>query len=102
MPISKYEFDKLKEYNWYECIEKPIRNLVFRLRNNGFNTECSCGHEMYVQCQYIPEGYFMELTRIISIFLNENNLPINYKIELIISIIDGHQYPTVTIYLKNN
>lgn len=39
--------------NWYEeRIEEPVRDLVRLLRNNGFNTECSCGHEMYVQIAY--------------------------------------------------
>lgn len=37
--------------NWYEeNIEESIIPLVKLLRDNGFNTECSCGHEMYVQC----------------------------------------------------
>ncbi len=34
---------------WYQCIEKPVRKIVYALRNHGINTECSCGHEMYVQ-----------------------------------------------------
>ena len=31
--------------NWYKHIEKPVRELVKLLRNNGFNTTCSCGHK---------------------------------------------------------
>ncbi len=35
---------------WYErMIEKPIRPQVKILRDNGFNTTCSCGHDMYVE-----------------------------------------------------
>jgi len=37
---------------WYKKkIEEPIRNLVKILRDNGFNTVCSCGHlpKPYVQ-----------------------------------------------------
>ena len=30
--------------NWYKRIEKPVRDLVYLLRNNGFNTTSSCGH----------------------------------------------------------
>ena len=35
--------------DWYDNIEEPIRPLVRLLRNNGFNTFCSCGHEMWVE-----------------------------------------------------
>jgi len=35
--------------NWYLInIEEPIRDLVRRLRNEGVNTNCSCGHEMWI------------------------------------------------------
>jgi hypothetical protein len=33
---------------WYENIEPGIRPLVRLLRDNGWNTVCSCEHEMYV------------------------------------------------------
>lgn len=47
---------------WYkEYIEEPVRGLVKLLRNNGFNTTCSCGHEMYVECGYIPDGEIQRL-----------------------------------------
>jgi len=43
--------------DWYkEYIEEDIRPLVKLLRENGFNTECSCGHDMYVQCLILPDG----------------------------------------------
>ena len=33
--------------NWYdENIEEGIRYIVKLLRDNGFNTTCSCEHEM--------------------------------------------------------
>jgi hypothetical protein len=45
--------DKSRSGNyWYNHIEEPIRPLVQLLRNNGVNTRCSCGHEMYVECEY--------------------------------------------------
>ena len=52
----------MKEKNWYEeAIEEPIRPLVKLLRENGFNTTCSCGHEMYVELEF----YFDEdITRL--------------------------------------
>jgi len=30
--------------NWYDRIEEPVRELVYLLRNDGFNTISSCGH----------------------------------------------------------
>jgi len=38
---------------WYEtCIEKEIRPVVKLLRDNGYNTISSCGHEMFCQCEF--------------------------------------------------
>jgi len=30
--------------NLYDQIEEPLKELVKLLRDNGFDTECSCGH----------------------------------------------------------
>ena len=40
--------------DWYDRIEEPIRDLVRILRNNGFNTTCSCGHlpRPYIQMDW--------------------------------------------------
>lgn len=44
---------------WYERhIEEPIRPLVKLLRENGINTTCSCGHEMYVECEYYGDELY--------------------------------------------
>lgn len=47
--------------DWYDTIEPEIRHIVKLLRDNGFNTECSCGHEMYVQIQPVHEGFIQQL-----------------------------------------
>jgi hypothetical protein len=48
--------------NWLENnIEEPIRDTVKLLRDNGFNTECSCGHNMTVQCNYLADGEIQRL-----------------------------------------
>ena len=48
--------------DWYEeNIEPRIRGFVRLLRDNGFNTQCSCGHEMYVECGYPPDGEVQRL-----------------------------------------
>ena len=35
--------------NWYDALEPEIREIVKLLRDNGFNTTCSCGHAMWVE-----------------------------------------------------
>jgi len=43
--------------DWYEThIEEPIRPLVKLLRDNGFNTTCSCGHKLYVEMEQYCDG----------------------------------------------
>lgn len=85
--------------NWYdEHIEEPIQDLVRLLRDNGFNTECSCGHEMYVQCQYICEGETMRLHHLLF-----NNGYRNYHIKIDLRVDDGHSFSTIeiTIYSQS-
>lgn len=36
---------------FYNHIEKPIRPVVKLLRNSGFNTKASCGHEMWISIE---------------------------------------------------
>lgn len=79
--------------DWYdEYIEEPIRDLVKLLRDNGFNTECSCGHKMYVQCQCIPDGEFKRLHDLLY-----NNGYRNYRIEMTLECIDGNYISTTEV-----
>jgi len=75
-----------------EVIEEYIRPEVKLLRDNGFNTECSCHHEMYVQCQLIPDG---ELQRLHNLLFNTGYR--NYIIEQNLKVVDGHSYPSMRI-----
>lgn len=54
--------------SWYtQNIEKPIREIVRNLRNQGINTTCSCGHGLWIQCEsYYPDE---ELTTIFNILV---------------------------------
>jgi len=68
--------------DWYEeKIEEPLRDLVKILRNNGVNTTCSCGHEMYIQCAFSP-GYDdpMKIGLLVSNYLLENKIICTYDI----------------------
>jgi len=81
--------------NWYsENIEEPVRDLVKLLRDNGINTECSCGHKMYVQCQFIPDRQIMDIENLL--LLNGYS---NYKLSIEIKRIDGHYYGNMIIFL---
>jgi len=51
--------------DWYEIIEEPIREFVRLLRNNGYNTTCSCGHDGVVECDFIPDGAMMDLDNLL-------------------------------------
>ena len=91
----------MKTNSWYdEKIEAPVRNLVKYLRNNGVNTECSCGHDMYIQCQYIPDGSIMELHKLLFDYMYEKKMPINYEIVLTHKVIDGHSYSHLNTKLE--
>lgn len=52
--------------NFYLEIEPKVRYWVYLLRNAGINTECSCEHEGYIQCQTLDPS--TEIKRIITCF----------------------------------
>jgi len=90
------EFCEIDWGDWYEeYIEPEIRDLVRLLRDNGFNTECSCGHEMYVQCSYIIDGELMRLHNLL--FSNGYR---NYEITVTIRVVDSCLFKTLNIELK--
>ncbi|KKM69374.1 hypothetical protein LCGC14_1451440 [marine sediment metagenome] len=83
--------------NWYEeRIELGVREIVKYLRNNGINTECSCEHDKYVQCQYITDGNVKEIDDLL--FLAGFR---NYTIEILIKRDQGHIYPTMQITFED-
>ena len=47
---------------WYQdAIEEPIRGVVHHLRDNGFNTICSCGHKMEIDLILQTDGEMKRL-----------------------------------------
>jgi len=72
--------------DWYEqMIEEPIRNLVKLLRDNGFNTTCSCGHEMEIECGFFPGD---DIKRLDDLLFNSEHR--NYSLTWHIDRVDGY------------
>ncbi len=70
----------MKNYWYEEKIEEPLVGIVRYLRNNGINTECSCGHEMYIQCQYILDGSIKNIHDLVWNYLDSKGLDIDFDI----------------------
>jgi hypothetical protein len=83
--------------DWYLNIEEPIRELVFKLRNNGINTECSCGHALYVQCQTLDPTWELHM---IYATLCEMKIE-NYFVSITRYVRNGHHYDCLDIYLPD-
>ena len=82
--------------NWYEQnIEAGIRKEVKLLRDNGFNTECSCAHEMHVQCQYVVDGEIQRLHEVLF-----NNGYRDYTVGIELRVVEGHSYSHLQIDFK--
>ena len=78
---------------WYEnYIETPIRPAVKLLRDNGFNTICSCGHEMTIQCEYHADG---EIARLHELLYNAGHR--EYAIDARLLVREGHVYGSVEV-----
>jgi len=61
--------EKIEIEDWYEkMIEEPLKDLVKLLRNNGFNTFCSCGHKPspYIQMEWYDD---LDITRLYSLLI---------------------------------
>ena len=92
----------LKKGGWYEhCIDEPILDLVKTLRDHGYNTECSCGHEMYVQCDLNLDGELKRLHDLLFCYLAERKEPINYVIKAVVRVVDGCQYNYIDVYFPH-
>ena len=83
--------------DWYEeNIEEGVRFPVKLLRDKGVNTECSCEHDKYIQCQYINDGHIQYID---SILFNAGFR--NYFIEIQLTREEGHLRHTMQIKFDN-
>ena len=77
--------------DWYETnIEEGVRDVVRLLRDNGINTQCSCHHEMYIQCDYPVDGQLKEIHDALFHHFTERGEPVSYEIEIIHKVEDGY------------
>ena len=79
-------------FPWYEnAIEPEIQELVYRLRNAGINTTCSCGHKMYVEAEYFPDFQLKTMHDIIYNWLIEDKGQrfLNYNIDIHFAVVNG-------------
>ena len=84
--------------DWYEeNIEEGIRPLVKFLRDNGVNTECSCAHQKYVQCQYLLDGELWRIKRLLYVAGLRD-----FTMEIKVQVIDGRQYASMDIRLQGS
>ncbi len=67
---------------FYREIEEPIRDIVRTLRDNGVNTTCSCGHDIYVEADIIPDGMLQTIHRTLFNYLAESKKEIKYSITI--------------------
>lgn len=82
--------------DWYDVIEDPVRAIVRALRDNGINTTCSCGHEMWIECSsYDPTT---ELRTIYNVFCEMGIREYDAAIRRHVS--DGHPYDSIIIQIR--
>ena len=82
---------------FYDDIEPEIRETVKLLRDNGFNTTCSCGHEMYVEFEFFDS---CEIDNLYNLLFNNGYR--GFKITATVQTPpDGFAIKRMTLNLKN-
>ena len=72
--------------SWYEeNIEEGVRDVVRILRDNGFNTECSCHHDMQVMLSVHMDGEIQRLHTL----LYDNGFR-NYSLQWSVNVKEGY------------
>ena len=83
--------------DWYLInIEEPIRDIVMALRNNGINTFCSCGHEMYIECEYYEDEELQDIYCVLTELGYDK-----YRVEIMDDVNDGNRHTYLTIMLPD-
>ena|ERR1700723_3987571 len=76
--------------DWYDInVESGVRDIVRLLRNNGFNTESACHHDMEVVCSYRPEGQIGFLYELLRAHLTNNGEPASFSVSVCFNVENG-------------
>ena len=67
---------------FYQAIEEPIKDIVRTLRDNGINSTCSCGHDMYVEADIISDGTLMVIHKTLFNYLSQAGKEVKYTITI--------------------
>lgn len=76
--------------DWYNNIESGIREVVKLLRDNGFNTTCSCHHDMSIEGDLVIDRELKRLHDLLYNYYHEKQLIPNYEIHFMVKIQDGY------------
>lgn len=89
--------------NWYdEFIEAGARDVVKVLRENGINTECSCHHNMTIQCGYVIDGQLMDIHNLLFNHFTATGEKVTYTVTITHKVCNGYTLSTfVEIKLDN-
>ena len=76
--------------DWYEIkIEEGVRDLVRLMRDNGFNTTSSCGHDMCISCNYHMDGVLYRLHQLLWSHFSQRGEKPNFKITIVHNVKEG-------------
>jgi len=98
LPGPKRQFST----DWYDTIEEPVRNIVKMLRENGINTQCSCGHDMYIQCEFYPGYDTQHLHIILCNYFHKYHQEPNFRIESLIEMKNSNLHCGLNIYFPKD
>lgn len=85
-----------KHDDWYDRIEEPVREVVRRLRNAGINTTCSCGHDMYIECDTTLDGEIMDIHNVLWHYFEETGQKVTFDVTYRHKVVDGAIRSTMT------
>jgi MtN3 and saliva related transmembrane protein len=60
----------VKTLDWYSTLEPGVRDVVRLLRDNGFNTTCSCEHGRYVEMEWYADE---DVTRLYNLLVENGH-----------------------------
>jgi hypothetical protein len=85
----------VKTLDWYSTLEPGMRIVVRLLRDNGFNTTCSCEHGRYVELEWYADE---DVTRLLNLLL-ENGYK-DFALECVWEMYRHFQHRSMRVVFK--